>query len=171
MFGLFKRKAAPDGPIRFEVGVEVERPAADIYALLDWADPRNAKRQLGHSVTQLNGDPKRFRLIMTEMPEHRFDMTVLSEIPHSHYAFITDIQPPVGRLVSDEEHYSIEPLGVERCKLKLTTIAIFRSGLSMREFEQELAMMTAACQRALIKLKLHAEEGLEALRALEAEIG
>ena len=173
MFGLLKRKPdpAPEGPVQFDVAVEIEKPAAEVYALLDWADPRNAKRQLGHHIEALEGEPKRFRLIMTEMPEHRFDMTMLSEEPGRAYAFVTDIQPPVGRLDSDEEHYSLEPLGEGRCNLKLTTIAVFRRGLNMREFEQELAMMMMACQRALIKLKLHAEEGLEAVKALEAEIG
>ncbi len=173
MLGFLKRKPdpAPEGPMQFDVAVEIEKPAADVYALLDWADPRNAKRELGHRIEPLDGEPKRFRLIMTEMPEHRFDMTMLSEVPGQAYAFVTDIQPPVGRLESDEEHYSLEPLGEGRCKLKLTTIAVFRSGLNMREFEQELAMMTMACHRALIKLKLHAEQGLEAVKALEAEIG
>ena len=171
MFDFFKRKPAPDGPIQFEVAVEVERPAADVYALIDWADPRNAKRQLGHSITPLDGDSKRFRLIMSEMPEHRFDMTVLKEVPGQAYYFETDIQPRVGRLETDEEQYSLDPLGDDRCKLNLTCIVTFRSGLSMKQLEQELRMMTLACQRGVIKLKLHAEEGVAAVRALEAKIG
>ena len=171
MFGFFKRTPAPEGPVHFKLAVEVEKPAAEVYPLLDWADARNAKRELGHHIEPLEGDPKRFRLVMTEMPEHRFDMTLLEEVPGRAYAFVTDIQPPVGRLERDEEHYSVEPLGEERCKIKLKTIATFRSGLSMSQFEQELAMMTMACQRALIKLKLHAEEGVEAVQALEDQIG
>ena len=171
MFGFLKPKPAPEGPVQFDVAIEVEKPAADVYALLDWTDPRNAKRELGHKIEQIGTDPDRFRLVMTEMPKHNFDMTMIEALQDRSYAFSTDIQPPIGRLVSDQEHYSLEPLGDERCMLKLTTIAEFRSGLSMRQFEQELTMMTLACQRALIKLKLHAEQGLEALRALEAEIG
>jgi len=171
MFGLFKRKPAPEGPVHFEFAIEVEKPAAHVYPLLDWADTRNSKRELGHHIQHLDGDPKRFRLIMPDMPEHRFDMTILEEVPGSAYAFVSDIQPPVGRLDSDEEHYSVEPLGERSCKLRLKTIATFRRGLSMNQFEQELAMMTMACQRALIKLKLHAEQGVDAVRALEAEIG
>ena len=173
MFGLFRRKPdlAPEGPIEFDVALEVERSAAEVYALIDWADARNAKRQLGHSITPLDGDPKRFLLIMTEMPEHRFDMTVLKEVQDRAYAFVTDIQPRVGRLETDEEHYSLEPIGEDRCQLRLRCIVTFRSGLTMKELEQELMMMGSACQRALIKLKLHAEQGLDAVQALEAEIG
>ena len=171
MFEFLKSKPAPSGPVEFELAVEVGRPAAEVYALLDWADPRNAKRQLGHSIAPIDSDPARWRLVMTEMPDHRFDMTIIEAVPHRSYAFSTDIQPRVGRLESDEERYSIEALGEDRCQLSLVTIAEFQDGLSMKQFEQELAMMTLACQRALIKLKLHAEQGLDALRALEAQIG
>ena len=171
MFSFLKPKPAPEGPVTFEAAIEVDKPASDVYPLLDWADDRNAKRQLGYPVEPIDGDPNRFRLIMPEMPEHRFDMTVLEAVPDRAYAFSTDIQPRVGPLESDEERYSIEPIGDDRCKLKLVTVAEFQRGLNMKQFERELAMMTMACQRALIKLKLHAEQGVNAVKALEAQIG
>ena len=171
MFEFLKPKRAPEGPVQFEVAIEVDKPASDVYRLIDWSDARNAKRELGHRIEPMDGEPDRFRLILTEMPEHRFDMTILEAVPDRAYAFSTDIQPRVGRLESDEEHYSIEPLGDDRCKLKLVTVAEFQSGLKMNQFEHELAMMTMACQRALIKLKLHAEQGVEAVKALEERIG
>ncbi len=169
MFEFLKPKRAPDGPVEFEAAIEIDRPASDVYGLLDWTDPRNAKRELGHRIEPIDGG--RFRLVLTDMPEHRFDMTIIEAVPDRSYAFSSDIQPRVGRLESDEEHYSLEPVGEERCRLKLLTVAEFQSGLSMKQFEQELAMMTLACQRALIKLKLHAEQGVDAVRALEAQIG
>lgn len=171
MFGFLKPKPAPDGPVQFEVAVEVEKPVSEVYPLIDWADPRNAKRELGHHIEPIDGDPNRFRLILTGMPDHRFDMTVTEAVPNRAYAFSSEIHPRVGRLESDEEHYAFEPIGDDRCKLKLTTIATFKSGLTMKQFEQELAMMTMACQRALIKLKAHAERGAEAVKAIEAQIG
>ena len=81
MFGLFKPKPAPEGPIKLTFSVLVERPPADVYPLIDWADPRNAKRQLGHSVAAIDGSSSHFRLIMTEMPEHNFDMKVSDATP------------------------------------------------------------------------------------------
>ena len=168
MFGLFKPKLAPEGPVQFQLALEIDRPASQVYGLLDWADPRNAKLALGHKVEPVDGQPDRFRLVMTEMPDHRFDMTVTKAVANQVYHFTTDIQPRVGRLEHDEEHYSLEPLGEDRCKLKLTTIATFKSGLKMKEYEQELSMMALACQRALIKLKAHAEQGVEAVQALDA---
>ena len=168
MFGLFKRKPAPEGPVHFNLAIEVDRPASEVYPLIDWSDPRNAKRQLGHKVEPIDGQADRFRLIMTEMPEHCFDMVVTKAVPNQAYIFSTDIKPRVGRLESDEEQYSLEPLGEDRCKLTLVTVATFQSGLSMKQFEEELAMMTIACQRALIKLKVHAELGLDAVKELDA---
>lgn len=168
MFSFLKRKPAPEGPVQFVVAIEIDRPASEVYSLLDWSDPRNAKRELGHKVEPIDGQPDRFRLVMTEMPEHRFDMTVTRAVPDQAYAFSTDIQPRVGRLESDEEHYSLEPIGDDRCKLELTTVATFQRGLTMKIFEQELMMMTAACQRALIKLKVQAEHGVEAVKAVDS---
>ena len=42
----------------------------------------------------IDGQPDRFRLVMTEMPRHRFDMTVTKAVPSEAYTFSTDIQPP-----------------------------------------------------------------------------
>lgn len=168
MFGWFKRNPAPEGPVQFDVAVEVDRPASDVYPLLDWADARNAKRQLGHRVEAIDGSPDRFRLIVTELRGHRFDITVTEAVPNRSYTFSTVIQPRIGRLENDEERYSLEPIGDDRCKLKLTTIATFQSGLSMRQYQRELEMMALACQRALIKLKAHAEHGIEAVKALDS---
>lgn len=47
MFGLFKRREEPAGPFEFSHSIEIERPAAEVYALIDWGDARNAKRALG----------------------------------------------------------------------------------------------------------------------------
>ncbi|HEY0628560.1 MAG TPA: SRPBCC family protein [Sphingomicrobium sp.] len=167
MFGFLKRRA-PEGPVQFEVAVEVDRPASDVYPLLDWSDPRNAKRELGHKVEPIDGQADRFRLTLTEMPKHRFDMTVTKAVANEAYAFSTEIKPRIGRLENDEEHYSLEPIGDNRCKLRLTTIATFQSGLTKGQFKQELAMMTVACQRALVKLKAHAEHGVQAVKALDS---
>jgi uncharacterized protein YndB with AHSA1/START domain len=129
MFGLLKSKPAPEGPVEFDLAVEVDRPAAEVYPLIDWADPRNAKRELGHRVDGIDGQRDRFRLTMTEMPDHRFDLTVTEVVPGQTYAFTCDIAPRVGRLVSTAERYSFEPIGGERCKLRLTTVATFNNGL------------------------------------------
>lgn len=171
MFSFLKPKLAPQGPVEFDVAVDVEKPAADVYPLLDWDDERNAKRELGNHVQAIDGQSDRFRLVMAGMPDLRFDMQMIDVVPGERYAFSTEIVPRVGRLELSEEHYSLEPAGEERCTLKLRVVATFRGELTIKQYERELMMMTVSCQRALIKLKLHAERGVEAVRALEAQIG
>lgn len=170
MFGLFKKKPAPEGPVEIGLSILVERPPSDVYPLIDWADERNAKRQLGNEVSALDGSPNAFRLIMTEMPEHNFDMLVSEATPHSSYRYTTDINPRVGRLEASEEHYRIEPADDGQCELSLSISATFRPGLNIDEFKQEVVMVSVACRNALLKLKAHAEGGVEAVHALDAQL-
>ena len=46
MFGLFKKKKASAGPITLSFAVDIDRPAEEVYPLIDWADPDNAKKAL-----------------------------------------------------------------------------------------------------------------------------
>lgn len=170
MFGLFKPKKAPEGPITLSFAVEVDRPVEEVYPLIDWADPRNAKRQLGESVEPIEGSPNLFRLIMSGMPEHDFDMLVTEATPPHSYRYSTDISPRVGRLEASEEHYELEPAGENQCQLSLTIAATFRPGLTEKEFKEEALMIGVACHNALLKLKAHAEGGVDAVRALEKQL-
>ena len=169
MFSFLKRKPAPEGPAPFRVEVDVDRSANAVYSLVDWADPRNAKVALGHHVEALGAD--RFVLEMKGMAGHRFEIGVSEAQPGRSYRFTTEITPRIGRLELCEEHYRFEPLGDDRCRLILESNATFRSGLGMRQYERELALMTLACTRAVGKLKLHAEQGVDAVRKLEERIG
>ena len=166
MFGLFKAKpAAPAGPFQFVLSVGIDRPADDVFALIDWADPRNAKRQLGDEATEIDGARGRFRLVMQDMPELRFDMEVSENAPGTRYAFSTTIVPKVGRLVKSAEDYAIEPLGDDRCELTLTVTVLFNDGMSMADLEEEMLRVHISCHNAVQKLKIHAEEGADAVRA------
>ena len=165
MFGLFKSKpAVPAGPYAFTLSMEIDRPASDVYALVDWADPRNSKRQLGHDVSAVDGTTDNYRLVMTEMPDLLFDMIVSEAVPNSRYTFSTEISAPVGRLVESQEDYAIQPLGEDRCELTLTVMVIFQDNMSAADFEEEMFRMNISVHNAVQKLKIHAEEGTQAVR-------
>ena len=169
MFGMFKRKEAePFGPCEFEHSIEIERPAAEVYALVDWSDPRNAKRALGNKVEQVGSAPDRFRLLLDLVPDHRFEMIVTEAVSGQTYAFDNEITPPVGRLVSSSEAYTLEPLGEASCRLSLRITAWFVGGMSVEDTAMEIMMMGTSGQNALAKLKIQAEEGVEAVHAIEA---
>ena len=168
MFGLLKkRNVEPFGPCEFEHSIEIEKPATDVYALVDWAAARNAKRALGNKVEELA--PDRFRLHLDMVPDHRFEMIVTEAVPGQRYAYDAEITPPVGRLVACKEAYTVEPLGEGSCKLGLTTTAWFQGGMSERDMAMEIMMMGTSGQNALAKLKIQAEQGVEAVHAIEAQ--
>jgi hypothetical protein len=170
MFGILKRKQneEPLGPFEFEHSIEIEKPAAEVYALIDWADPRNAKRALGNKVEQVGADPDRFRLHLDLVPDHRFEMIVTEAEPGQRYAFENEITPPVGRLVSSHETYTIEPLTDSSCRLSLVVAATFVGGMTEQEIAMEVMMMGMSGQNALAKLQIQAEQGVEAVHAIEA---
>lgn len=171
MFGLFKRRMAPDTVTRFVVGADIAAPAELVYALLDWSSAANAKRQLGHSVVALGTAGDRFRMIMTSMPDYRFDFRVTQAQHPSIYAFESKIVPQIGRLCGESEHYEIEQDGENACRVTLMVDADFGTGLTMREFRHEAETMTLASLQGLTKLKIHAEQGANAVLMLEGAQG
>jgi hypothetical protein len=170
MFGFLKPTLAPAGPIEFRFDTVIEKPAEDVYALIDWADPRNGKRELGDEVTRIEGVPGRFRLVLDGLPGHRFEISVDEEIPHASYAFTCEVAPTIGRLVRSHELYRLEALSARSCRLTLVTTATFIDGMRLKAFEDEVLTMTVACHNALAKLKIHAEEGVEAVRAVQGKL-
>lgn len=167
MFGLFRPKLAPAGPVEFRLDIEIARPAADVYPLIDWADPRNAKRELGNSVVPIEGDSGRFEMVLNGLPDHRFEIAVTEAEPNRVYEFAARIVPMIGRLVASRERYTLEPLGSDRCSLTLVTSAQFVEGLRMREYQHELCLMAASVHSALEKFRIHAEHGAGAGKAVE----
>lgn len=167
MFGLFRPKLAPERPVEFRFEVEIARPAAEVYPLIDWADPRNAKRQLGNSVVPLAGESDRFEMVLNGLPDHRFEIVVIEADPHRIYEFANRVVPTIGRMVASRERYTLDPLGPDRCNLTLVTWAEFVAGLRMREYQHELCLVAASVQSALEKFRIHAEHGAGAGKAVE----
>jgi hypothetical protein len=152
--------------IDFGGEVAIDAAAEKVYALLDWADHRNAKRALGDQVTQVETEADRFSLVMREVPRHVFELTVTHAVPFTSYGFDCVIVPPIGRLLKTHELYGIEPMGTESCRLKLLNSSTFVEGLGPDELGEEMLMMSIASHNALAKLKIHAEQGADAVKAV-----
>lgn len=158
------RKRESSGPILFELDLLIERPVEEVYPLVDWADSRNARRQLGDGV---EGDGRRFVLTMTDMPDLRFHLDVSEARPSEVYAYTCDIRPKVGKLDFTSERFEFEHVDQDHCLIRLRNEAKFVDGLTAVEMKHELWMMTMASNDALLKLKVMAELGVNAARALE----
>ena len=165
MFGLFKKKPAPEGPVEIVISTKVEAPAQDFYALIDFADPRNAKRELGHEVRE-TGDGG-FVLVMNFLPDCEFPIEVTAEDPPRHYAYRSVLPPGLGKLQRTHERYDIEPVDDRTCEVTMRIEAEFQPGMTLSEFDREMTMVTLGSQNALAKLKVHAEGGIESVREFE----
>lgn len=168
MFGLFKPKLAPDGPVTFTLPVEIEAAVEDVYALIDWASPANAKVQLGHHVEPIAGRPGEYLLVMRGLEDLRMEFGVTEAVPNQVYAFNCEITPKVGRLLHSAERYEFEAIDAQRCQVTLTTTAQFEDGMRMKDYTHELHMMAQASAQAMGKFKLHAEQGVSVVKEIEA---
>ena len=164
MFGWFKPKPAPEGPATLQAGVDVEVSADTLFGLVNFADPRCWKRDVG---TVEAVAPGRFRMELDMLPGVTFTMVVSEAEPGRLYAFESQMTPRQGRLVHCHESYAITPTGAESCHVALETQVRFEDGLTRREWQREVEMMGRAVQMALAKLKVHAEFGVEPIREIE----
>ena len=150
---------------RFTVAVEIGAPADEVYALLDWADERNKWRQMGDSVTALDAEGQRFRLVISFMQDICFDFQVEEAIKPQVYVSTCVPTPPVGHLERSFEEYRIEPIDDARCAVTYTMTAHFEAGLNKRQAAEVMRTMTVACHNSLAKLKADAEHGVGTFEA------
>lgn len=168
MFGLFKPKLAPEGPVQFTMEMMIDCPAEEVYRLVDWADPKNAKVELGNTVAPAAGHPGRFRMHMPAMPDLSFEFDVTDAEPGVAYGFHCHVTPTVGRLDSSHELYRFESVDESECRLVLINTVHFLPGLTVKQMDEEVRRMSLACHNALVKLKVHAELGAATVSAIEA---
>lgn len=170
MLELFNRWKRPQGPVEIIAAVEIDRAAAEVYALIDWADSSNAKRATGSDVRNVPDKPDRFDMVMPGLPDHTFELLVTCDEPPACYAFGCIIKPRLGNMEHCHEAYEFEALGPQRCRVTLTTETGFVPGLSRRAYSAEVATMAASVQSALQKLKLQAEHGADVAKAVEGNL-
>lgn len=159
-------KTAPAGLHECVAEVEIDRPASEVYPLLDFADPRHANRQLGDRVEAVAGERDTFEMVISELPDAVFRLTVTARERDRLYAFSCVSSPTFGRVARSHEHYRLEDLGETGCRLILTNSAEFDGELDENEYGLEAMMLSFSSFSAIEKIKLHAEEGVEAVREL-----
>ena len=167
MFGLFKKKMAPKEPVELAVVVPIDAAPERFFELVDFSDPANAKRELGHEVRQ-TGDGN-FVLVMSFMPDLEFPIVVEKCERPVLYAYSTQMPEGVGNLVRSEESYQIEKSEEGGCIVVLTMKAELQPGLTMKEYNREIDMLTLSLQNSMAKMKLHAEGGIEDVREFERQ--
>ena len=165
MFGLFKPRMAPEGPVEIEMDCAIARAASDVYPMVDFADPNHHKRAVG-TITR-TGDTT-FELVVDMAPGLVFPITELEAAPPRVNTIESVLPPELGApLIKTVERTKIEPLDEGSCTVTVKTTAYFRP-MTMKQYEEELRRIAIACNNSLMKLKVHAEQGVDAVRAIEA---
>jgi uncharacterized protein YndB with AHSA1/START domain len=170
MFGLFRTRVVPSCPFEFTDEVVIERSAEQVYALLDWADQRNAMRARGHVVTQPDGEEDTFVMRLDGLPNHAFGMIVTEAVPHSCYAFTIAATPTLGRIAQSHEHYTLTALDEGRCKVRIVNTAFFVERMPLKHLPEEELKVSAGCHNALAKLKIQAEGDAAAVEAVSGKL-
>lgn len=80
------------------------------------------------------------------------------------------INPRVRHLDTSHELYRLEALGDNACRPELVNTVSFRKLLGRAELEHEAIKLTLSIHNTLAKLKIQAEQGIEAARATDEEI-
>ena len=167
MFGLFKPKLAPEGPYPFEIEGEIEASAAEVFALLDFADPRNAMKARGATIVPVEGNGQRFLMKLPQTPDLNFHIDVIEAEAPNHYAYAITVDPLVGRMAASTESYTVTDNPGGGCRVHLVNAVTFQQGLREKDLPEEFGRVTVALYRTLGKLKLQAEQGVEAVLALD----
>lgn len=164
MFGWFKPRMAPEGPVEIELDAEIERSAEDVYAMIDFGDPRNHKAAVG-TITRTG--PASFAMVLDMLPDLTFPIVESEAEPGRVYTIESVLPEGLGRLQKTVERCEIEPLGPGRCKVTAKTLATF-APMKLKHYQGEVAMIAMACNNSLAKLKIHAEQGVDVIREIEA---
>ncbi len=167
MFGFNKQKPLIEGPVEFDFSVQVDRPAALVFQLVDVSDPGFSQVALGNAVKQITDDM--YEIALADMEDLSFRFQVLEYVKGKRHMSKVMIEPRIGNLVEAIEDYQLTPLGDDRCVVKLITKATFSDDLSDEEIAEEVAMMSMAVEEDLTKLKIHAEQGVKAVHAYNEE--
>lgn len=167
MFGLFKPKLAPLGPHIFTAECDVAVSAAELFAMIDFADPANAQMARGARIEAVDGSGPRFVMTLPQMADLAFHVDVIEAQAPNHYAYAIVIEPLVGRLAASTETYTIWDVPSGGCRVRLDNSVTFQEGMRMKHMEEEFAFVTLASYKTLAKLKLQAEHGVEAVLAME----
>jgi len=169
MFGLFKPKLAPVGPHPFEIEGEIAASAADVFTLLDFADPRNALKARGATITPVEGPGQRFVMKLPQVADLTFHIDVIESEAPNYYAYAIAIDPLVGRMAASTESYTVSDVPGGGCRVRLENAVTFQDGFREKDIPDEFAMVTMALVNTMAKLKLHAEQGAEAVLEFEAQ--
>ena len=160
LFGLVGERS-PAEPVHFEQTIRIAARPGDLFPLVDWGNQEHLWRQRGHRVTQQEDGA--YLLRISSLPGTRFEIRVVRDDRPNSYVYESVTTPMIGKLIGSHEEYRFEQLEGDLCRVTLAVDARFVPGLRPRVWRFEQEKMHISLHNALAKLKLMAEEGIEAV--------
>lgn len=163
MFGRGEKRN--NQPIVVNADIDIEVSAEEVFDLLDLASPRCALRERGFLFEAMLADKSRYSATNEDLPGIVFHFEILERTVPSHYVLSSwfESETPLGALEQSHSAYVVRPTGDTTCKVSLTETATLHSGLSKSQRAAEDSMIRLAVVQDLMKLKLHAENGADAV--------
>lgn len=160
-----------DSPVRVENDTLIEAPRDDIYARLDFASPTNGLRQRGFDIARDEKQDGLFHVTDPRMPTIRMHCQVTEARTPTRYVYTSRFESPdsLTGVVETQSAYTFERLGPELCRVHLVETSKLKPGLSRDRYVMERASLSFAAFRALTRLKLQIELGLD-IAAFDADI-
>ncbi len=161
MLGLFKSKI--DTPIQLTAEVDINAPAAEVFACLDMFEAENRYTLQGMTVTRDTSQERAILLEDPRVPDMVFNMVETRRKP-GRVIEICTVMPKgeaAGNMVWGVSAYTVEPLDEETCRVS-TENGFQMHPLTEKEWANETAMLSIAVHDDLSRLKALIEEGPDA---------
>lgn len=161
MFSFFQRKKVVAGPHEFSAETEIACSAEDLFALVDIADDRFWKAQMGDRIEPLGDD--KYRMTAAMAPDMDIVITRTQVEPGRMVEIEPVCTPRPGRLESASERYEIVSTGPGHARLELHMEVMFQDAMTEQVFAEESVMMSIAAFNTVEKIRLFAESGQAAV--------
>ena len=122
----------------------------------------------GATITPVEGNGQRFVMNLPQVPDLDFHIDVIEAEAPNFYSYAIVVDPLVGRKAASIESYTVSDMPGGGCRVRLENAVTFQEGLREKDVPEEFGMVTVALYKTVAKLKLQAEQGVEAVLALDA---
>ena len=122
----------------------------------------------GATITPVEGNGQRFVMNLPQVPDLDFHIDVIEAEAPNFYSYAIVVDPLVGRMAASTESYTVSDMPGGGCRVRLENAVTFQEGLREKDVPEEFGMVTVALYKTVTKLKLQAEQGVEAVLALDA---
>ncbi len=172
MLNLF-RKPQPAEPLDISADVEIDRCVDTVFDLIDFESPNFMLLARGYGIVEHDREARVITFSDPHFPDMHHQFSIMAHVPGEelHYISRTICDAPCGLLNWVRTEVTLTALESDRCRATYSDLVHFQPFKSKRLMAEHYALYTRAMYDAMMKIKIQAEDGAEAVIALEKEMG